>query len=168
MLGVLDRSVGPTFVRFGDINYRKERLVLFQLFKIDISCRVERGCIPAVPIGATTDVVIGFIVIETGITGFVEHVGIVGNLAMWNRVSASHGMGSRRYRMDSCDPGAPLWRTDRRCGKAMRIAKTLLRQLINPRRIRIGISITADPLDVVVLGSNPEDVGSLGNCRRGQ
>ena len=63
--------------------------------------------------------------------------------------------------MDSSNPSASLWPADRGGGKAVRVAKALLCQLIDPGRIGVGVTVAADPLHIVIFGCDPEQVRFL-------
>ena len=63
--------------------------------------------------------------------------------------------------MDAGNPSASLRSTDRGGGKAVRIEKSLLGQLIDPGRIGVRMTVITDPLHVVIFGCDPKQVRSL-------
>ena len=68
--------------------------------------------------------------------------------------------------MDARDPGGSRRCTDRGVGITVHVLKAFGCQLVDIGSNGIRVSITANPIDVVVFTSQPEDVRSV--CRRSE
>jgi hypothetical protein len=80
---------------------------------------------------------------------------------MWNFIPAPHRLSPIRDSIHSRNPTRTCGGANRRVIKAIKVAKTLLGQLINRRSLGVFSTITADPRNPIVLAGNPEDVGLL-------
>ena len=61
--------------------------------------------------------------------------------------------------MDAGDPATTGWGTNGSIGKTIEIKEPFPRQLVQVWRIRMRVSITTHPADIIVLTGKPKDIG---------
>ena len=157
MTGVFNVPERFAFVRLVVVDDLKKWLLIAQCLPID-----RLRTIPAVLVRPAAEVVIRFLEVARVVTGIVQEVRIQSDSVMRNFVVATHRVRSHRDRKHSGNPSVSHRSADWCVGVAVSISKSFAGQLVDIRSARVRIAVASDPVDAIVFGGQPQNVGAFG------